>query len=139
MATTPHATALYIGVESFPRRYTIIERERKRGQLMTLYLTNQQSYYSKKLKMLSFTEVELCLMTIIIIFLSQWIIRRWRNNNISKSDGVLPPGSMGLPFIGETLYLIVPSYSLGLHPFVKTRFQRLLIKLCNLIYPCNIH
>ncbi|CAK7329098.1 unnamed protein product [Dovyalis caffra] len=35
-----------------------------------------------------------------------------------------PPGSMGLPLIGKTLHLIIPSYSLDLNPFVKKRIQR---------------
>ncbi|XP_041014457.1 cucurbitadienol 11-hydroxylase-like isoform X3 [Juglans microcarpa x Juglans regia] len=41
-----------------------------------------------------------------------------------KGNGVLPPGSMGLPFIGESLELLVRSYSLDLHPFIKKRVQR---------------
>ncbi|KAJ6927797.1 hypothetical protein NC651_011726 [Populus alba x Populus x berolinensis] len=47
--------------------------------------------------------------------------RKWKN---PSSNGVLPPGSMGLPLIGETLHLIIPSYSLDLHPFIKKRIQR---------------
>ncbi|KAK9990798.1 hypothetical protein SO802_025783 [Lithocarpus litseifolius] len=31
---------------------------------------------------------------------------------------------MGLPFIGETLQSILPSYSLDLHPFIRNRAQR---------------
>ncbi|KAG6709158.1 hypothetical protein I3842_06G117800 [Carya illinoinensis] len=48
-------------------------------------------------------------------------LRQWRN---PKCNGVLPPGSMGLPFIGESLELLVSSYSLDLHPFIKNRVQR---------------
>ncbi|EXC31561.1 hypothetical protein L484_006593 [Morus notabilis] len=61
--------------------------------------------------------VALCLVTLLIIW-----IRKWKNPKCS--NGVLPPGSMGLPLIGETLHLIIPSYSLDLHPFIKTRLQR---------------
>ncbi|EXC31565.1 Cytochrome P450 87A3 [Morus notabilis] len=57
---------------------------------------------------------------LVVIWISNWI-RRWRN---PKCNGVLPPGSMGFPLIGETLPLIIPSYSLDLHPFIKTRLQR---------------
>ncbi|KAK9666685.1 hypothetical protein RND81_14G203700 [Saponaria officinalis] len=36
----------------------------------------------------------------------------------------LPPGSKGLPLVGETLQLLMPSYSLDLPSFIKTRIQR---------------
>ncbi|TMW92780.1 hypothetical protein EJD97_012577, partial [Solanum chilense] len=45
----------------------------------------------------------------------------WRN---PKCNGILPPGSMGLPFIGETLQLILPSHSLDLPPFLKNRIKK---------------
>ncbi|GMN50081.1 hypothetical protein TIFTF001_019252 [Ficus carica] len=64
--------------------------------------------------------VGLCVAGLVVIWISNWI-RRWRN---PKCDGVLPPGSMGFPLIGETLPLIIPSYSLDLHPFIKKRLRR---------------
>ncbi|PRQ25147.1 putative cytochrome P450 [Rosa chinensis] len=66
------------------------------------------------------TEVGLCLVAFLVIYITHWIIK-WRN---PKCNGVLPPGSMGLPLIGETLSLIIPSYSLDLHPFIKKRLER---------------
>ncbi|KAF8029513.1 hypothetical protein BT93_E2042 [Corymbia citriodora subsp. variegata] len=57
---------------------------------------------------------------LIIAWLAHWIYR-WNN---PKCNGVLPPGSFGLPLIGETLQLTVPSYSLDLLPFLKKRIQR---------------
>ncbi|KAF2293622.1 hypothetical protein GH714_003471 [Hevea brasiliensis] len=50
------------------------------------------------------------------------LIYKWRNPKCN--GGVLPPGSMGLPIIGETLRLIIPSYSLDHHPFIQKRIQR---------------
>ncbi|KAK9286743.1 hypothetical protein L1049_015147 [Liquidambar formosana] len=47
---------------------------------------------------------------------------KWRNPKCN--NGILPPGSMGFPLIGETLQLLIPSYSLDLHPFIKKRIQR---------------
>ncbi|KAL0401400.1 UNVERIFIED_CONTAM: cytochrome, partial [Sesamum latifolium] len=58
--------------------------------------------------------------TLITIYMSHWIYR-WRN---PKCNGALPPGSMGLPFIGETIQLVIPSASLDLPPFIKTRIKR---------------
>ncbi|KAH8498840.1 hypothetical protein H0E87_017673, partial [Populus deltoides] len=49
------------------------------------------------------------------------LISKWKN---PKIDGVLRPGSMGWPLIGETLQFIIPGRSLDLHPFVKKRMQK---------------
>ncbi|KAE8008856.1 hypothetical protein FH972_005329 [Carpinus fangiana] len=62
----------------------------------------------------------LCVIALLVICISSWIYK-WRN---PKCHGTLPPGSMGLPLIGETLQLIIPSYSLDVSPFIKYRLQR---------------
>ncbi|KAF5449068.1 hypothetical protein F2P56_029552 [Juglans regia] len=62
----------------------------------------------------------LCVVGLIVVWFTYWI-NKWRN---PKCNGVLPPGSMGPPLIGESLQLIVPSYSLDLHPFIRKRVQR---------------
>ncbi|KAG8368273.1 hypothetical protein BUALT_Bualt15G0028100 [Buddleja alternifolia] len=69
------------------------------------------------LEMLSY---EIYVVALITIFLSRWIYR-WRN---PKCKGILPPGSSGLPLIGESLQLLIPSYSFDVHPFLKKRLQK---------------
>ncbi|KAL3614124.1 hypothetical protein CASFOL_042198 [Castilleja foliolosa] len=57
----------------------------------------------------------------VIIYLTYWIYK-WRN---PKCNGILPPGSSGIPLIGETLELFIPTNSNNdLHPFIKKRLQR---------------
>ncbi|KAK6935336.1 Cytochrome P450 [Dillenia turbinata] len=46
---------------------------------------------------------------------------RWRN---PKCNGKLPPGSMGLPLLGETLQFFAPNTSSDIPPFVKERMKR---------------
>ncbi|XP_048135588.1 cucurbitadienol 11-hydroxylase-like [Rhodamnia argentea] len=64
--------------------------------------------------------LSLCVATVALLYYVRWVYK-WRN---PKYNGVLPPGSMGLPLIGETLELLIPSYSLDLHPFIRKRAQR---------------
>ncbi|XP_057778725.1 cucurbitadienol 11-hydroxylase-like [Salvia miltiorrhiza] len=59
--------------------------------------------------------------TVLAIYASHWLYR-WRNPKCR--NGVLPPGSMGLPLIGETIQLVLPSASLDLPPFIKTRMKK---------------
>ncbi|XP_073274142.1 cucurbitadienol 11-hydroxylase-like isoform X2 [Primulina huaijiensis] len=58
--------------------------------------------------------------TLVALYVTHWIYR-WRS---PKCNGVLPPGSMGLPLIGETIQLVIPSASLDLPPFIKNRMKR---------------
>nr|GMD57362.1 cytochrome P450 87A3-like [Ipomoea batatas] len=60
-------------------------------------------------------------LALLAIWAAHWTYK-WRNPKYN--NGVLPPGSMGLPLIGETLQLIIPSPSLDLHPFISTRIKR---------------
>ncbi|GER40513.1 cytochrome P450 family protein [Striga asiatica] len=46
---------------------------------------------------------------------------KWRN---PRCNGVLPPGSMGWPLLGETLQFFASNTSFDISPFVKNRMQR---------------
>ncbi|XP_042046233.1 cucurbitadienol 11-hydroxylase-like [Salvia splendens] len=59
--------------------------------------------------------------TVVTIYATHWMYR-WRNPKCR--NGVLPPGSMGLPLIGETIQLVLPSASLDLPPFIKKRMKK---------------
>ncbi|KAH6789333.1 hypothetical protein C2S51_004339 [Perilla frutescens var. frutescens] len=70
--------------------------------------------------MVSSTSVGVSVVTLIIIFVTKWIYR-WRN---PKCNGTLPPGSSGLPVIGESLQLIIPANTIDVLPFIKNRLRR---------------
>ncbi|KAH0978151.1 hypothetical protein GBA52_027870 [Prunus armeniaca] len=64
--------------------------------------------------------VGLSLVVLLVTYITHWITQ-WRN---PKCNGVLPPGSMGWPLVGETLNAMTPGYSIDLHPFFKERLQK---------------
>ena len=64
--------------------------------------------------------IGLVVVALAVIYYTHMIFK-WRS---PKIEGVLPPGSMGWPLIGETLQFIIPGKSLDLHPFVKKRMQK---------------
>nr|TKR75410.1 hypothetical protein D5086_0000286010 [Populus alba] len=58
---------------------------------------------------------------LLVISTTHWIYR-WRN---PKYNGNLPPGSMGFPYIGETLQFLIPSKLLDIPNFIKKRMRNL--------------
>ncbi|XP_031273121.1 cytochrome P450 87A3-like [Pistacia vera] len=61
-----------------------------------------------------------CIGALLIITITHWLYR-WRN---PRCNGKLPPGSMGLPLLGETLQFFTPNTSSDIPPFIKKRMQR---------------
>lgn len=84
--------------------------------------TMETSYISSYLSELSLdlSSAFFLVVTLLSIYITHWTYR-WRN---PKCNGVLPPGSMGLPLIGETIQLVIPSASLDLPPFIKHRMKK---------------
>ncbi|KAF7069502.1 hypothetical protein CFC21_075124 [Triticum aestivum] len=64
--------------------------------------------------------VALCGVTLVIGWLVHWVYK-WIN---PVCNGVLPPGSMGFPIIGETLDFLKASSSLDIPDFYKQRMKR---------------
>ncbi|PIN25749.1 Cytochrome P450 CYP4/CYP19/CYP26 subfamily [Handroanthus impetiginosus] len=62
-------------------------------------------------------------LSIILLTVTLRIYKYWRINR--KSNGLLlPPGSSGLPLIGESLELLIPTYNFDILPFLKKRMLR---------------
>nr|XP_023922826.1 cytochrome P450 87A3-like isoform X1 [Quercus suber]POF24905.1 cytochrome p450 87a3 [Quercus suber] len=64
--------------------------------------------------------VWLSVISLLIVISTHWVYR-WRN---PKCNGKLPPGSMGIPLIGETLDFLVSNNSLDTPPFIKKRMMK---------------
>ncbi|CAL9030002.1 unnamed protein product [Prunus brigantina] len=62
----------------------------------------------------------LCMAALAIISITHWVYR-WRN---PKCHGKLPPGSMGLPLLGETLQFFTANTSSDIPPFIKKRMEK---------------
>ncbi|KAF8380309.1 hypothetical protein HHK36_027791 [Tetracentron sinense] len=62
----------------------------------------------------------LCFGALVIICITHWVYS-WRN---PRCNGKLPPGSMGLPLLGETLQFFSPNTSSDVPPFIKARMER---------------
>ncbi|GAY61061.1 hypothetical protein CUMW_206850 [Citrus unshiu] len=61
----------------------------------------------------------LCIGALVFVSITHWLYR-WRN---PRCNGKLPPGSMGLPLLGETLQFFAPNTSSDIPPFIKNRMK----------------
>ena len=61
------------------------------------------------------------LVLLMLLLLLLYAVHRWRN---PRCRGRLPPGSMGLPLIGETLHFFSPDASFDVPRFVCHRLAR---------------
>ncbi|KAH7863152.1 hypothetical protein Vadar_014001 [Vaccinium darrowii] len=60
------------------------------------------------------------IVALVVVSITHWVYR-WRN---PRCNGQLPPGSMGLPLLGETLQFFAPNTSSDIPPFIKKRIDR---------------
>lgn len=78
----------------------------------------------------------IALATILVILISRWVYK-WRN---PSCNGVLPPGSMGLPIIGESIAYFTPYFKDDVPLFIRKRVSKyafLFIVLNSIL--CNIY
>ncbi|KAF5197584.1 Cytochrome p450 [Thalictrum thalictroides] len=59
--------------------------------------------------------------TLVILWMIKWVYM-WMNPRCI--NGKLPPGSMGLPLLGESIQFFKPESSFDIHPFIKNRVKR---------------
>ncbi|KAH7864147.1 hypothetical protein Vadar_026324 [Vaccinium darrowii] len=67
--------------------------------------------------------VALCILALVVVCITHWV-SRWRN---PRCSGQLPPGSMGLPLVGETIQFFTPTTSSDIPPFIKNRIDRMFL------------
>ncbi|KAJ6905385.1 hypothetical protein NC652_023209 [Populus alba x Populus x berolinensis] len=101
----------------FPLLYKIMFR----SFTESILLLNNGEIKQKRHKMLG---IGLVLVALFVIYYTHLLIK-WKYPKINGVRVQLPPGSMGLPIIGETIQLLIPSHnSIDIHPFVRKRIQR---------------
>ncbi|KAK6921052.1 Cytochrome P450 [Dillenia turbinata] len=85
-------------------------------------LTSAIPFKVLKVRLQMLVLVTSCLVALVVISVSHRVYR-WRN---PKCKGKLPPGSMGIPIIGETIQFFTPYKSdvFDLSPFIKKRAAR---------------
>ncbi|XP_006302176.2 cytochrome P450 87A3 [Capsella rubella] len=63
----------------------------------------------------------LCIwVSLLVTSFTTWVYK-WRN---PKCSGKLPPGSMGLPLLGETISYFKPNTTSDIQPFIKDRIKK---------------
>ncbi|XP_048607766.1 cytochrome P450 708A2 [Brassica napus] len=77
-------------------------------------------HYSRHNNMSLLWVTGLCVTALVVVRISSWWYR-WSN---PKSNGKLPPGSMGFPIIGETFDFFKPHGFYEISPFLKKKMLR---------------
>lgn len=85
-----------------------------------LYTTNLLVTTSEAMAAMAYIALFAAAALAIFVSLLYWAYR-WSH---PKSKGKLPPGSMGIPLLGETMQFFAPNPTCDVSPFVKDRVKR---------------
>lgn len=85
-----------------------------------IYLYDPPMHCSRHNNMSLLWITGLCVTALVVVRISNW----WYRWSSPKSNGKLPPGSMGFPIIGETFDFFKPHGFYEISPFLKKKMLR---------------
>ena len=105
--------------------YKMVKATTPMCRAKVFYFRGNQFYQQERMEIsLVVPYAALCAVTLMTGWLVHWVYK-WIN---PPCNGTLPPGSMGLPIIGETMEFFKMSASLDIPDFYKQRMQRWVYK-----------